>query len=121
MKASFPRLLTYHRKLHPKILREFASITKEELGLPAAYWEETRFHIGYRLHRFEAHMRQHTIQVDKTLVSIGCEPSEAKRLIRILYSALADVNGVLISPEDKKNQESIELARTIKSRVKEYK
>jgi hypothetical protein len=119
MNATFPRLLTYHRKLHPKILREFAGITKEELAMPAAFWEETRFHIGYRLHRFEAHMRQHTIQIDKTLVSIGCGPNEAKRLIRMLYSALAEVNGVLISPDDKKNQDSIELARTIDSRVKE--
>jgi hypothetical protein len=36
-----------------------------------------------------------------------------------LYNALAEVNGVLIFPEEKKNQESIELARTIESRVKD--
>jgi len=119
MDATLPKLIAYHRKLHPKILREFAGITKGELALPAAFWEETRFHIGYRLHRFEVHMRQHTIQLDKTLASIGCGPNEAKRLIRMLYSALAEVNGILISPEERKNQESIELARTIEARTKE--
>lgn len=119
MGASLSKLLSYHRKLHPKILRDFSSITSAEMTLPAAFWEETRFHIGYRLHRFEAHMRQHTIQIDKTLVSIGCAPNEAKQLIRTLFAALAEVNGFLISAEDKKNPESIELARTIESRVKE--
>ena len=119
MNSTLPNLVAYHRKLHLKILREFADMTKDELALPAAYWEETRFHIGYRLHRFEAHLRQHTIQIDKTLASIGCGPSEARRLIRMLYSALADVNGLLILPVERKNQESIELARAIESRTKE--
>jgi hypothetical protein len=117
--SSLSKLVSYHRKLHLHILREFASITDDELALPAAFWEETRFHIGYRLHRFEAHTRQHTIQIDKVLGATGNGPTEAKRLIRLLYNALAEVNGVLIFPEDKKNQESIELARTIESRVKD--
>jgi hypothetical protein len=119
MNAALPKLLAYHRKLHPKILHELSGITTDELAYPAAFWEETRFHIGYRLHRFEAHMRQHTIQIEKTLVAIGSLPNEAKRLIRMLYSGLAEVNGNLISTDDKKNPESIELARTIESRVKD--
>ena len=43
------------------------------------------------MHRFEAHLVQHTIQVDKTLVAIGRGPTEAHRLIRVLYRDLADV------------------------------
>jgi hypothetical protein len=119
LSSSLSKLVSYHRKFHPQILREFSGITNDELALPAAFWEETRFHIGYRLHRFEAHTRQHTIQIDKVLTSTGNGPKEANRLIRMLYNALAEVNGALIFSEDKKNQESIELARTIESRVKE--
>jgi hypothetical protein len=112
-------MVAYHKNFHSKILYEFAGIKNDELTLPATFWEETRFHIGYRLHRFEAHSRQHTIQIDKTLNSIGCGPNEAKRLIRMLYSALAELNGNLIFPGVKNNQESIELARTIDSRTRE--
>jgi hypothetical protein len=119
MKASLKNLTAFHKDFHTKILYEFAGISNEELTLPATYWEETRFHIGYRLHRFEAHSRQHAIQIDKALNSIGCGPTEAKRIARMLYSALADINGNLIAPSEKKNQESIELARTIDARTKD--
>ena len=47
--------------------------------------------IRFRLHRFEAHMVQHTVQVDKTLVWIDRAPTEARRLIRVLYRDLAAV------------------------------
>lgn len=119
MKSSLKNMIAYHREFHTKILYEFAGINNEELSLPATFWEETRFHIGYRLHRFEAHTRQHAIQIDKTLNLIGCGPTEARRIVRMLYSALADLNGNLIAPLEKKNQESIELARTIDSRAKD--
>jgi hypothetical protein len=119
MKSSLKNLAAFHEEFHTKILYEFAGITNDELTLPATFWEETRFHIGYRLHRFEAHSRQHTIQIDKTLDLMGCGPTEAKRIVRTLYSALAELNGNLIAPSEKKNQESIELARTIDSRTKD--
>jgi hypothetical protein len=47
--------------------------------------------LRFRLHRFEEHLRQHTIQIDKTLVGIGKPPTEAHRLVRNVYNALADV------------------------------
>lgn len=119
MKSSLKNLVAFHKEFHTKILYEFAGISNDELTLPATFWEETRFHIGYRLHRFEAHSRQHTIQIDKTLDLIGCGPTEAKRIVRMLYSALADLNGNLIASSEKKNQESVELARTIDSRTKD--
>ncbi len=47
--------------------------------------------LRFRLHRFEEHLRQHTIQLDKTLVAIDRVPTEAQRLVRNIYNALADV------------------------------
>jgi hypothetical protein len=46
--------------------------------------------IRFRMHRFEGHLRQHTIQLDKTLAVIR-PPTEAHRLVRNIYNALADV------------------------------
>jgi hypothetical protein len=85
------------------------------------FWEEEHFPIHYRLHRFEAHTRQHTIQIDKTLIAIGLAPTEGKRLIRMLYNALAEVDGALIGAEDAMKPERLELANTILARTSELK
>jgi hypothetical protein len=95
----FEGMLAYHRDLHPMILEEFGSITDEELDLPSTFWEETRFPIQHRLHRYEAHYTQHTIQIDKTLAAIGNTPTESMRLIRKLYAALAEAEGMMIGLE----------------------
>lgn len=92
-------MLAYHRHLHNQILQEFSSITDQELDLPSTFWEETRFPIGHRLHRYEAHFTQHTIQIDKTLVAIDQAPTESQRLIRKIYAALAEVEGQMIGAE----------------------
>src|ERR1051325_7075577 len=67
MNGLLSNMLAYHHNLHNKIIQEFSSITEEELELPSTFWEETRFPIRHRLHRYEAHFTQHTIQIDKTL------------------------------------------------------
>ena len=52
--------------------------------------------LRFRLHRFDSHLRQHTIQIDKTLHSLGHEPREAQRILRLIYAALAEAEGVRI-------------------------
>jgi len=92
-------MLAYHRNLHSTILDEFSQITNEELDLPSTFWEETRFPIQHRLHRYEAHFIQHTIQIDKTLVAIGKAPTESQRLIRKIYVALAEAEGQMLGAQ----------------------
>jgi len=92
-------MLAYHAKFHRQILQDFSTITDVELDLPSTFWEETRFPIQHRLHRYEAHFVQHTIQIDKTLVAIGQPPTESKRLIRKIYAALAEAEGTMIGVE----------------------
>jgi hypothetical protein len=75
--------------IHIRVLREFADISDEEIELPAWFWDGA-MPIRFRLHRFEEHLRQHTIQLDKTLAVIR-PPTEAHRLIRNIYNALADM------------------------------
>ena len=99
LEGPFEGMLAYHRDFHPTIIEEFGNITDEELDLPSTFWEETRFPIQHRLHRYEAHYTQHTIQIDKTLEAIGNTPTETMRLIRLLYAALAEAEGMMIGVE----------------------
>ncbi|MEP6894986.1 MAG: hypothetical protein ABI986_05205, partial [Chloroflexota bacterium] len=112
-------MLTYHHKLHPEIISDFSAITDSELELPSAFWEETRFPIHHRLHRYEAHFVQHTIQIDKALVAIGQAPSESKRLVRKIYAALAEAEGVMIGAEKMDETVILATASSIIDRTKQ--
>jgi len=112
-------MLAYHRNLHSTILDEFSKITNEELELPSTFWEETRFPIQHRLHRYEAHFVQHTIQIDKTLMAIGQAPSESKRLIRKIYAALAEAEGIMIGAEKMDDTAVLTTASSIMERTME--
>jgi uncharacterized damage-inducible protein DinB len=76
-------------EIHRRVLGEFADVTDVELEQPAWFWDADK-PIRFRMHRFEEHLRQHTIQLDKTLAVIR-PPTEAHRLVRNIYNALADV------------------------------
>lgn len=112
-------MLTYHHKFHFEIISEFSNITDSELDLPSTFWEETRFPIHHRLHRYEAHFVQHTIQIDKTLVAIGKAPTEAQRLIRKIYAALAEAEGTMIGVEKVDDTAILAAASSIMGRTKE--
>jgi uncharacterized damage-inducible protein DinB len=77
-------------EIHRRVLRELDDVTDAELEKRATFWEDEPMPIRFRLHRFEEHLRQHTIQLDKTL-DVVRPPTEAHRLIRNIYNALADV------------------------------
>lgn len=92
-------VMAYHHELHDRIVREFAAITEDEIEKPSMYWESQPMTIRFRLHRFESHLRQHTIQVDKTLAAVGHRPTEARRLLRLIHAALAEAEGARIGSE----------------------
>ena len=119
MGSPFDHMRSYHRGLHQRILDEFNTIGDQELELSSAFWEDTRFPIRHRLHRYEAHFTQHTVQIDKTLVAIGLPPSESKRLLRRIYAALAEVEGSMIGAEKMDDTAILATASSISSRTKE--
>jgi len=120
-RGSLEEMRSYHRELHPTIVEEFSKITDQELDLPSAFWEETRFPIRHRLHRYEAHFTQHTVQIDKTLVAIGQAPGESKRLLRKIYAALAEAEGTMIGAEKMDETVILATASSISERTKEIK
>jgi hypothetical protein len=79
---------------HVAVGRALDGVTDTELATPSWFWEDTGYSIRFRMHRFEEHLRQHTIQVDKTLVALGHPPTEAERLVRNLHLALAGLESV---------------------------
>jgi uncharacterized damage-inducible protein DinB len=103
-------------EIHRRVLRELGNLRDEELAKPAGFWDGLK-PIRFRLHRFEAHMIQHTIQVDKTLEWIGRAPTEARRLVRVLYRDLAAVE--MLSSEAFGQRERDEVAKTIGDRAAE--
>ena len=117
LEGPFEGILAYHRNCHLRIIEEFSKITDKELDLPSTFWEETRFPIQHRLHRYEAHYTQHTIQIDKTLAAIGNAPTESMRLIRKLYAALAEAEGTMIGIEKTESALTIATADSIIERT----
>ena len=112
-------MLAYHREFHRATIEEFSKITDTELDLPSTFWEETRFPIRHRLHRYETHFAQHTVQIDKTLAAIGQAPSESKRLVRKIQAALAEAEGLLIGVEKTDDTAILAAASSISERTKE--
>ncbi len=119
MASPFDHMRSFHRRLHLRILDEFQTISDRELDLPSTFWEDTRFPIRHRLHRYEAHFTQHTIQIDKTLVAIGQAPSESKRLLRKIHAALAEVEAQMIGAERMDDAAILATASSISDRTKE--
>jgi uncharacterized damage-inducible protein DinB len=115
----FADLESYRGTLHNRVLRELADIRDEELAAPSMYWEGKEVSLRFRLHRFDSHLRQHTVQVDKTLETIGHAPNEARRLLRLIYGALADAEGATIGAWDAGQELRRATAETIAARTDE--
>jgi hypothetical protein len=105
--------------LHNRILGELSEIADSELHAPSVWWEEEHIPVVYRLHRFDAHMRQHTIQCEKTMEMLGHPANEAKRLLRLIYNALAEVEATIIGAPEVGWDLRQATAETIAARVDE--
>jgi hypothetical protein len=109
----------YYDRLHQRVVSEFASIDAEEVQAPSRYWEGYDLPLQFRLHRFDAHLRQHTIQAEKALDALGRRPGEAMRLLRLIYAALADAEGAAIGAPDVAMQQRRATAQAIIGRAGE--
>ena len=75
-------------------LDHVCDMTVERLaGLPddridaGARWAGFAVTIGFRFGRWSSHIREHTIQVEKTFAMLGHQPTEPARLVRNLLAA----------------------------------
>jgi hypothetical protein len=66
-------------------------------------WVSFPVDVRFRLHRFAAHMVEHTIQCDKTLAALGWEETEGRRIVRRIWAAVGELEGLgaaVALPED---------------------
>lgn len=49
-------------------------------------WSDLPVTIGFRFGRYGSHLREHTIQVDKTMAMLGRTPTETERLVRLILA-----------------------------------
>jgi hypothetical protein len=120
-RLSIPGVMAYYDSLHKRVLRELTDIKGFELEAESLWWEGTPFTVEFRLHRLDAHLRQHTVQIEKTLDALGYPASEPRRLLRLIYAALADVDSAIIGDWGMGKAERRELAGKISVRADEIK
>jgi hypothetical protein len=67
-------------------LERYANLTPAELA-SAARWSGLPVTVDFRMGRLASHVREHTIQIEKTLVMLGYVPSEVQRITRLACDA----------------------------------
>ncbi len=112
-------ILDYYESLHNQVIMEVAGWTAGDLEALSPFWEDQPLPVHYRLHRFDAHLMQHTVQVEKTLEALGYKPNEAKRLLRLVYRALAETESALIGSWDLRSGTRRDVAAVIAARAAE--
>lgn len=111
--APVSTLVAYYDNLHSRVIKEFSDIRDAELHTAVIFWESNAMPLEFRLHRFDAHLRQHTIQAEKTLLAVTGAPSEAMQLARNVYAALAEFEGILIGAESMVDADQVSAADQI--------
>lgn len=111
-------IMARYDQFHQRVLTKLANLNNEQiLGLSPVWWEGEEYSRQYRLHRFEAHMRQHQIQIEKTLPLLNHPATEAHHLLRLVYRGLAAVENCLIGAPDLGGAQLAPLAKTIAERT----
>ena len=75
--------------------------TERMAGLPAdrlalaARWSGFAVDVGFRLGRWSSHLREHTVQVEKTLVMLDHRATEVDRLVQLVLAAWGRAEAVV--------------------------
>jgi DinB superfamily len=57
-------------------------------------WGRYDADVRFRLHRFAAHVIEHSIQCEKTLAALGWQPTEGRRIVRPLAALVGEIEGL---------------------------
>jgi DinB superfamily len=74
----------------------FATIDSAALAIPAR-WSGLRVDLAFRIGRLGSHIREHVIQVDKTVVMLGRPTTEVERLIRLTGASYGRLEGLVFA------------------------
>jgi hypothetical protein len=77
----------------------FGSLDDRGLAVPAR-WSGLPVDLRFRLGRWGSHIREHTVQVDKTLAMLGQPTSEVERLVRIVAATYGRLEALVFARSD---------------------
>jgi hypothetical protein len=80
-------------------VERLAGLPDERLDF-GARWSGFPVTVGFRLGRWSSHLREHTIQVEKTFAMIGHVPDEPARLARHVLAAYGRAESVVFGRQD---------------------
>ena len=90
------------------VLEAIVDLSAERLaGLPdaglefGARWSGFAVPVSFRLGRMASHLREHTIQVEKSLLMLGRRPTEPERLVRLIFAAYGRAEAVVFGQLDR--------------------
>jgi hypothetical protein len=73
----------------------YAALDSAAMGV-GARWAGLPVTIDFRLGRYGSHIREHAIQIDKTLATLGHHPTEVDRVIRMILTAYGRLEALII-------------------------
>lgn len=105
-------------EFHQRVRTELVDLTDTQvLGPSPVWWEEEAYSRQYRLHRFEAHLRQHLVQIEKTSRMLNRPETEASRFLQLIFRALASVENAILGMPELGLTEQQTVATTIQERT----
>jgi hypothetical protein len=72
-----------------------AGLGEAAMGI-SGRWSGLPVTIDFRLGRYGSHIREHTIQVDKTLAMLGRQATESERLVRLILATYGRLEAELV-------------------------
>lgn len=104
--------------LHSRILHNLQVLGDVRVELASPMWEAKAYPIRFRLHRFETHLHEHINQLEKTLIALHLL-TEPRMLLRQMYHALGEVEGVILGGGAIGYGECMNAAALISDRLRE--
>lgn len=89
-------MLGFYDHLHIRIMEGLKDLPDGSLAEMIEFWEPQPMPARFRLIRFESHLRQHTIQAERTMDEQAVKTSEIKYLLRAAAAAFASLEARLI-------------------------
>jgi len=73
--------------------RRLADLPPAALTRPTV-WAQCDVDVRFRLHRFAAHLTEHTVQCEKALAALGWQPPEGTWIVREIGALLGEIEGL---------------------------
>ena len=72
--------------------RSLGAVAPAHMTRPTV-WGHYEVDVRFRLHRFAAHLIEHTVQCEKTLATLGWPQTEGRSIVRRLTELLGEIEG----------------------------